>query len=241
MDADLEVLAIIPARGGSKGIPRKNVVELLGRPLLWWSVRAALEAKTVTRTVLSTDDAEMAEVGRAAGAEVPFLRPAELAGDDVLDLPVFEHVLTTLASTEGYRPDLVVHLRPTSPLRPPGLIDEGVRTLAADPEADSLRAVTPPSNNPFKMWRIEDGVLVPLVDSGIPEQYNQPRQVLPPAWWQTGTLDVMRRETILELRSMTGRRILPMVIDADLAVDIDDPVSLAVAEDRCRRFGLDRD
>jgi N-acylneuraminate cytidylyltransferase len=240
VEDELEVLAVIPARGGSKGIPRKNVVELLGRPLLWWSVRAALEAKTVTRTVLTTDDAEMAEVGRAAGAEVPFMRPAELAGDEVLDLPVFEHVLTTLADTEGYRPDLVVHLRPTSPLRPPGLVDEGVRTLAADAEADSLRAVTVPSNNPFKMWRIEDGVLVPLVDSGIPEQYNQPRQALPPAWWQTGTLDVMRPATILDLRSMTGRRILPMVVDAELAVDIDDPVSLAVAEDRCRRYGLDR-
>jgi N-acylneuraminate cytidylyltransferase len=240
MERELEVLAVIPARGGSKGIPRKNVVELLGRPLLWWSVRAALEAKTVTRTVLTTDDAEMAEVGRAAGAEVPFLRPAELAGDDVLDLPVFEHVLATLADSEGYRPDLIVHLRPTSPLRPPGLVDEGVRTLAADPEADSLRAVTTPANNPFKMWRIEDGALVPLVDSGVPEQYNQPRQALPPAWWQTGTLDVMRPATILDLRSMTGRRILPMVIDTELAVDIDDPVSLAVAEDRCRRYGLDR-
>ena len=240
MARELEVLAVIPARGGSKGIPRKNVVELLGRPLLWWSVRAALDAKTVTRTVLTTDDVEMAEVGRAAGAEVPFMRPAELAGDEVLDLPVFEHVLATLADSEGYRPDVVVHLRPTSPLRPPGLIDEGVEALVADPEADSLRAVTVPSNNPFKMWRIDDGVLVPLVDSGIPEQYNQPRQALPPAWWQTGTLDVMRPATILELHSMTGRRILPMVIDAELAVDIDDPVSLAVAEDRCRRFGFDR-
>ncbi|HET6773797.1 MAG TPA: acylneuraminate cytidylyltransferase family protein [Acidimicrobiales bacterium] len=236
----MEVLAIIPARGGSKGIPRKNVVELLGRPLLWWSVRSALDAETVTRTVLSTDDAQMADVGREAGAEVPFLRPAELAGDDVLDLPVFEHVLATLARTEGYRPDLVVHLRPTSPLRPPGLVDEGVRTLAADPAADSLRAVTVPANNPFKMWRIVDGVLVPLVDSGIPEQYNQPRQALPAAYWQTGTLDVMRPATILEQHSMTGRRILPMVIDPELAVDIDDPVSLAVAEERCRRFGLDK-
>jgi len=236
----VEVLAVIPARGGSKGIPRKNVVELLGRPLLWWSVRSALAAETVTRTVLSTDDAEVADVGREAGAEVPFLRPAELAGDDVLDLPVFEHVLTTLARDEGYRPDLVVHLRPTSPLRPPGLVDDGVRTLAADPAADSLRAVTIPANNPFKMWRIVDGVLRPLVDSGIPEQYNQPRQALPPAYWQTGTLDVMRPATILELRSMTGRRILPMVIDPELAVDIDDPVSLALAEDRCRRFGLDK-
>lgn len=234
----MEVLAVIPARGGSKGIPRKNVVELLGRPLLWWSVRAALDAETVTRTVLSTDDAEIAEIGASAGAEVPFLRPAELAGDEVLDLPVFLHVLQALADAEGYRPDLVVHLRPTSPLRPPGLVDEGVRTLAADPAADSLRAVTVPANNPFKMWRIEGGVLVPLVDSGIPEQYNQPRQALPDAYWQTGTLDVVRTATLVEQRSMTGRRILPMVIDPELAVDIDDPVSLAVAEDRCRRFGL---
>lgn len=234
----MEVLAVIPARGGSKGIPRKNVVELLGRPLLWWSVRAALDAETVTRTVLSTDDAEIAEIGASAGAEVPFLRPAELAGDEVLDLPVFLHALQTLADAEGYRPDLVVHLRPTSPLRPPGLVDDGVRTLAADPAADSLRAVTVPANNPFKMWRIEGGVLVPLVDSGIPEQYNQPRQALPDAYWQTGTLDVVRTATLVEQRSMTGRRILPMVIDPELAVDIDDPVSLAVAEDRCRRYGL---
>ncbi len=235
------MLAIVPARGGSKGIPRKNLVTLLGRPLLWWSVRAALDAETVTRTIISTDDEEIAEAGRAAGAEVPFLRPAELAGDTVLDLPVFEHTLRTLADREGYAPDLVVHLRPTSPLRPAGLVDEGVRTLAADPAADSLRAVTPPANNPFKMWRIVDGVLVPLVETDIHEQYNQPRQALPESWWQTGTLDVMRAATVLDLGSMTGRRILPLVIEPDLAVDIDDPLSLAVAEERCRRYGLSAD
>ena len=234
----MEVLAIVPARGGSKGIPRKNLVTLLGKPLLWWSVRAALDAETVTRTIVSTDDDEIAAAGEAAGAEVPFRRPAELAGDTVLDLPVFDHALRTLADTEGYRPDLVVHLRPTSPLRPAGLVDEGVRTLAADARADSLRAVTPPANNPFKMWRIVDGVLVPLVETDIHEQYNQPRQALPAAYWQTGTLDVMRAATVLELGSMTGRRILPLVIEPDLAVDIDDPLSLAVAEDRCRRYGL---
>ncbi|HKY69008.1 MAG TPA: acylneuraminate cytidylyltransferase family protein [Acidimicrobiales bacterium] len=234
----MEVLAIVPARGGSKGIPRKNLVTLLGKPLLWWSVRAALDAETVTRTIVSTDDDEIAAAGEAAGAEVPFRRPAELAGDTVLDLPVFDHALRTLADTEGYRPDLVVHLRPTSPLRPAGLVDEGVRTLAADARADSLRAVTPPANNPFKMWRIVDGVLEPLVETDIHEQYNQPRQALPAAYWQTGTLDVMRAATVLELGSMTGRRILPLVIEPDLAVDIDDPLSLAVAEDRCRRYGL---
>jgi len=237
----VEVLAIVPARGGSKGIPRKNLVTLLGRPLLWWSVRAGLDAETVTRTIVSTDDDEIAEAGVAAGAEVPFLRPAELAGDTVLDLPVFEHALRTLAETEDYRPDLVVHLRPTSPLRPPGLVDDGVRRLAADPAADALRAVTPPANNPYKMWRIVDDVLVPLVETDIHEQYNQPRQALPAAYWQTGTLDVMRAGTVLDLGSMTGRRILPLVIDPDLAVDIDDPLSLALAEDRCRRYGLSAD
>lgn len=232
----IEVLAIVPARGGSKGIPRKNLVTLLGEPLLWWSVRAALESETVTRTIVSTDDEEIADTASTAGAEVPFLRPAELAGDTVVDLPVFEHALAALAAVDGYRPDIVVHLRPTSPLRPPGLIDEGVRRVAGDPLADSLRAVTPPSNNPYKMWRIDDDVLVPLVDSGIHEQYNQPRQALPDTYWQTGTLDVMRASTITEKHSMTGDRILPMVIDPALAVDIDDPSSLAAAEAACRAF-----
>lgn len=234
--ADVEVLAIVPARGGSKGIPRKNLVTLLDRPLLWWSVRAALESDTVTRTIVSTDDDEIASTAAAAGAEVPFMRPDELAGDTVVDLPVFEHALDTLAATEGYRPDIVVHLRPTSPLRPPGLIDDGVRLVASDPAADSLRAVTPPANNPFKMWRIEDGVLVPLVESGIHEQYNQPRQALPETFWQTGTLDVIRAATITEKHSMTGDRILPMVIGPELAVDIDDPASLAAAEAACRAY-----
>lgn len=235
---DMEVLAVIPARGGSKGIPRKNLASLLGRPLAWWSVRAALRSDTVTRTIVTTDDPEIAEIGAAAGAEVPFSRPAELARDDVLDLPVFEHALRTLAERDGYSPHLVVHLRPTSPLRPPGLVDEGVRTLAADADADSLRAVTTPDNNPFKMWRIMNGLLVPLFDSGIHEQYNQPRQALPDVYWQTGTLDVIRSGTILRQGSMTGRRILPMLIDRALAVDIDDPTSLAIAEERGRCLGL---
>jgi CMP-N-acetylneuraminic acid synthetase len=237
----VEVLAIVPARGGSKGIPRKNLVTLLGQPLLWWSVRAALDSETVTRTIVSTDDDEIAMTAAAAGAEVPFMRPAELAGDTVVDLPVFEHALEMLLTSEGYRPDIVVQLRPTSPLRPPGMIDDGVGRVVADPEADSLRAVTPPANNPFKMWRIEDSVLVPLVDSGIHEQYNQPRQALPDAYWQTGTLDVIRASTITEKHSMTGDRILPMIIASELAVDIDDPVSLASAEIACAAYFGQRD
>lgn len=234
----MEVLAVVPARGGSKGIPRKNIADFGGRPLIGWSIEAAHDARLVTRVIVSTDDDEIAGAARDCGGEVPFMRPAELAGDLVPDLPVFEHALAWLADHEAYVPDLVVQLRPTSPLRPPGLIDDAIERLAARPDADSLRAVCEPMNNPFKMWRIEDGVLVPLVDSGIPEQYNRPRQELPTVYWQIGTIDVIRTRTITEQQSMSGRTILPMVVDQALAADIDDPRSLQHAEDLAAGLGL---
>ena len=232
------MLALIPARGGSKGLPRKNLVDFLGHPLLWWSVDAGCRAQHVARVVVSTDDDEIAACAREAGAEVPFRRPAELAGDRVTDLPVFEHALDWLADEEGYEPDLVVQLRPTSPLRPDGLVDEGIERLAADPEADSLRAVCEPANNPFKMWRLEGTYLTPLVELDVPEPYNQPRQALPRAYWQIGTLDVIRRRTITEDHSMSGRNILPMILPPSLAVDIDDERSLRHAEQAARDLGL---
>lgn len=234
----MEVLAIVPARGGSKGLPRKNLVPFLGRPLVWWSIRAALLADTVRRTIVSTDDDEIAAIAAEAGAEVPFMRPRHLATDEATDLPVFRHALATLADAEDYRPDIVVHLRPTSPLRPRGLIDDGVGRLLADPEADSVRAVCEPVNNPYKMWRVVEGTLVPLFDSGIHEPYNQPRQSLPTAHWQTGTLDVIRTATIQAKESMTGDRILPLEIDRRLATDIDDAASLVRAADAARALGL---
>lgn len=232
----MEVLALVTARGGSKGIPRKNLIPFMGKPLIAWSVEAAIAARMVTRTIVTTDDSEIGEAGLAAGAEVPFQRPDDLARDDTLDLPVFEHALNWLKENEGYAPDIVVHLRPTTPLRPPGLIDEGVTALMADPEADSVRAVTLPENNPFKMWKIENGQMSPLVKTDIHEAYNQPRQNLPTAYWQTGTVDIARTRTIVELGSMTGNRILPLIIDRGLAVDIDDPLSLEHAERAMKRY-----
>jgi len=234
----MEVLALIPARGGSKGIPRKNLTDFLGRPLIAWSIDAGLASRRVTRVVVTTDDDAIAEVARECGADVPFRRPAELATDLVADLPVFAHALEWLEQNEGYSPEVVVQLRPTSPVRPDGLIDDGIDRLVAAPTADSLRTVCEPMNNPFKMWRIEDGLLVPLVDSGVPEGYNRPRQELPTAYWHTGTLDVIRTTTILSGASMSGRTILPMVIDPSLATDIDDVHSLRHAEEMARRLGF---
>ena len=234
----MEVLALVLARAGSKAIPRKNLAPFLGRPLVDWSVIAAREAQAVTRILVSTDDREIAETARRAGAEAPFLRPADLARDDTPDHPVFVHALTWLAENENYQPDLIVHLRPTTPLRPAGLIDRGVEMMVADPDADSLRSVCLPENNPFKMWNIDGRYMTPLIDIGIPESFNQPRQSLPEVYWQTGTVDITRPHTVLELGGMSGEHILPLVIDRAVAVDIDDPESLNRAEELCRVYGM---
>ena len=221
----IEVLALIPARGGSKGIPRKNIRLFAGHPLIAYSIAAGLQAETVTRVIVSTDDEEIAAIAREYGAEVPFLRPAHLALDDTPDYPVFLHALRWLEEREGYRPDIIVQLRPTSPIRPRDLVDRGVRLLLEHPEADSVRAVVPSGQNPFKMWRIEDdGYMRPLLSvEGIPEPYNAPRQRLPQTFWQTGHLDVMWRRTLLEKGSMTGQRILPLLVEPRYTVDLDNP------------------
>jgi N-acylneuraminate cytidylyltransferase len=219
-----ETLAIIPARGGSKSIPRKNIRLFAGHPLIAYSIAAGLAAKTVDRVMISTDDEEIAEIACRYGAEVPFLRPVEFAQDQTPDLPVFIHALEWLAQYKGYRPDLVVQLRPTSPLRRVSHIDGAVSRLLETPQADSVRTVCVPFQNPFKMWRIdEQGFMQPLVQTEYAEPYNMPRQALPEVFWQTGYVDAARAETILVKNSMTGVNILPLVIDPSEWIDIDSP------------------
>ncbi len=215
------VLAVIPARGGSKSIPRKNIKLFDGHPLLAYSIAAAEQAASVMRTVVSTDSLEIADVARHYGLDVPFLRPDALAGDRVRDFPVFEHVLDWLQEHEGYAPDLVVQLRPTSPLRPPACVDDAVALLRRDPKADSVRGVVVPGQHPYKMWQMgEDGYLVPLLAEAS-KSANVPRQELPTPYWHSGHIDVMRHATIRQQRSLTGERILPLHIGESYSVDID--------------------
>jgi len=219
-----EILALIPARGGSKGIPRKNIRPFAGYPLIAYSIAAGLQAETVTRVIVSTDDEEIAAVARSFGAETPFLRPAELAQDMIPDLPVFEHALRWLAENEGYRPDVIVQLRPTSPIRPKDCVDNAVRLLLAHRDADCVRGVVLAGQDPHKMWRIEpeNGRMIPLLTvSGIAEPFNAPRQNLPPVYWQTGHIDTIRSATILRKNSLTGKVIYPLVIDPLYTVDLD--------------------
>ena len=218
-----EVLAIIPARGGSKSIPHKNIKLLGGIPLIAYSISIALKAKTVNRVIVSTDDPKIAKIALKYGAEVPFMRPAQLARDDTLDLPVFQHALKWLAKEENYKPDLIVQLRPTSHFRPPELVDQAIDALLNDENADSVRGIIPSGQNPYKMWRIsKKGYMAPLINnSGFSEPYNMPRQKLPATFWQTWHIDVIRYRTIMKKSSMSGTKILPLILDPKYAVDID--------------------
>ncbi len=231
-----DVLAVIPARGGSKGLPRKNILDLQGHPLLAYAIAAGIQAHGVTRTVCSTDDLEIQQHAQAYGAEVPFLRPSSIAQDSSPDLPLFLHVLEWFAEHQNWEPEIVVHLRPTSPIRFPGQVDAAIELLLAHPEATSVRAVCPSPCTPYKMWRPgcqgneTTAFMEPLLDlPGITDPFNQPRQGLPMVWWQTGSVDVIRVSTILG-GSMTGKRVLPLVTDQNFAVDIDGELGFRVAE-----------
>ena len=228
-----EILAIIPARGGSKGLPDKNILPLLNHPLITYSIKAALDAKKITRVIVSTDSEKIADISLKYGAEVPFVRPAEFAQDWSTDLEVFKHSLTWLKQYENYVPDLVVQLRPTSPFRKIELIDECIDRLIMS-DADSLRIITQAPISPYKMWTLseENPYMKPLLTvEGLKEAYNEPRQRLPKVYWQIGTLDVIRTCIITENNSMSGNKILPYLVEPVFAVDIDDLQSFKKAEE----------
>ncbi len=226
----LEVLALVPARGGSKSIPRKNLRDLAGKPMIVHSIEHAKAALTITRVIVTTDDLEIADVARKAGAEVPFIRPADFAQDLSSDYEFVRHALEWLRDNESYVPDLAVQLRPTTPVRDVRLIDRAVEAIAARPEADSLRTAVTACFTPYKMWHLgPDGFLTPILSlEGVEEPWNQPRQILPAVYQQDGFIDIVRPATIFEQSSITGRNILPFFIDRE-SIDIDYEHELAEA------------
>lgn len=230
-----EVLALIPARGGSKSVPRKNIIPLMGKPMIAWAIEHALAAEHITRVVVTTDDAEIATVAKSYGAEVPFMRPAALAQDLSVDIEFHRHAIEWMRDNEGYLPDMVINLRPTPPSRLPAVIDQAIETFAAHPEVDSLRSVHLAKQSPYKMWTIdEQSHLNPVAQLlGIAEPYNEPRQRLPLVYWQDGYIDITRPSVILEQNSTTGKLILPFIVE-EPAADVDYPDELGRAEAQLR-------
>jgi CMP-N-acetylneuraminic acid synthetase len=222
----VRLLAIIPARGGSKGVPRKNIRPLNGRPLIAYSIAAAQGAMAVDRTMVSTDDAEIAEIGRGLGAEVR-MRPAALAADDTPTRDVLQHVVGELAA-EGYKPDAVLTLQPTSPLRTPRHIDGAAALFAADSGADSLVSCigVPHIFHPRSiMWKDAAGYLVPFLDDKHPTR----RQDKEPVFARNGAAIYITRTDRLK-DYVFGGKLLPYMMDAESSVDIDTLHDFAVAE-----------
>lgn len=231
----MEILAIIPARGGSKGIPRKNIRPLADKPLIAWTILAAKASRYITRVICSTDDADISNTALTYGAEVPFLRPDHLAVDLSTDVDFLTHALQWLETHESYHPDIVIRLPPTSPLRTAAQIDEGVETLLAHPEADACRPITEAPKHPYKMWRVaEDTVylepFLPASFTQMEEPYNLPRQLLPKAYIHTGAMDIMRTDTILKLKSTSGKKMTYFFMPLEDSVNIDHQLDFELAE-----------
>ena len=238
MEYSKEVLAIIPARGGSKGIKNKNITNLNGSSLISYSIKAALESKLVSRVICSTDSEIIAEEAIKYGAEVPFLRPDEISQDNSSDIEYFNHAIEWLKINESYRPRLLVQLRPTSPLRNLEMIDEAIQIMIKDNSYDSLRAVSQPDHTPYKMWKlVKRNEMIPLLKlTGNKEPYNTNRQNLPEVYAQTGSIDITRPETLEKYKSMTGKKIYPFIMDERYFIDIDNIESLELAEIRMKRL-----
>jgi CMP-N,N'-diacetyllegionaminic acid synthase len=226
----MKIVALVPARGGSKGIPRKNLRVIAARPLLVHSIQHGLACPLIDRVIVSTDDREIADTARSAGAEVPFMRPAEFATDYATDLQVFRHFLLWAQENEGSVPDLIVQLRPTAPVRRVATLTLAIEQMIQRTDADSLRSVSIASFTPYKMWTIaEDFDLQPVMSFHDRDWYDLPRQKLPMIYQQNGFVDIVRPRTILEKDSMAGDCILSFT-HPDPVIDVDDEDSLKKAE-----------
>ena len=224
----MRVLGLIPARGGSKGVPRKNVRPLGGKPLLQWTAEAALAAKSLARVVLSTEDEEIAAVGRACGLDVPFMRPRELAQDETPMLPVVQHMLREIARTDGFY-DAVCLLQPTHPLRTPADIDAAVELLERTGADSVISFVEVGASHPARMKILATDNRV--VDPPFAEAFEgQRRQDLPPLVLREGSIYLTRRRTLLHGNSFKGDDCRALMIPPERACNIDVPLDLLIAE-----------
>lgn len=203
------VVAIIPARGGSKAVPKKNIHILGGFPLVAYSIMAAKLAKGIDRVIVSTDNIEIAEIAKKFGAEVPFIRPAEFATDKSPDSHYLRHVLDWFDKHEGKHPDYLVNLRPTTPLRDPKHIDEAIELIIKNPAATSMRSGHEIRESPYKLFGMKDRYFVGLFpNDSRPEYYDLPRQTFPPVYQPDGYVDIIVTKWVLENESIHGPKIL---------------------------------
>jgi CMP-N,N'-diacetyllegionaminic acid synthase len=214
----MQVLGVITARGGSRGLPGKNIADVAGKPLIGWTIAAARAARGLTRSIVSTDSAAIAAVARQCGAEVPFLRPPELARDETPHLPVLLHALDWMRDHAGFDADYVMLLQPTSPLRNAADIEESL-ALAARHGAESVVAMVEPHGHPYWCKTLApDGRVVPLLP---PYAGSLRRQDLPPALLPNGALYLVRTDFLRRTGGFYGERTYAYVMPPERSLDVD--------------------
>jgi len=222
----MRILGIIPARGGSKGVPRKNIKPIGDKPLIAYTIEAAAKSK-LTRTVVSTDDEEIAKVAREWGGDVPFLRPAELATDLANAIPVMQHALKTVEEQEGQQYDAIMMLQPTTPFRRPQDIDEAISILTSTGSDSVISVVDVDGHHPARMKYVEDGR---IIDPPFCEAYeNQPRQELRKIYIKNGAIYLTRRDTLLK-NSFKGADCRALIMPAQISANIDNIDDFRYAE-----------
>ena len=232
----MKVLGVMPARGGSKGVPKKNVKLLGGKPLIAYSIEAARAAKRLTRVIVSTDDEEIAEVSRRWGADAPFLRPAELATDAAKAVPVIQHALEEMERRDDLVYDAVLMLQPTTPFRTGADIDRAIEILEKTGADSVISVVDVEGHHPARMKYLEDGR---LIDPDFCEAYeNQPRQELRPMYLRNGMIYLTRRE-VMRSGSFKGSDCRALIVETHRSVNIDTPLDFELAEFLYKRILTD--
>ena len=224
-----KILALIPARGNSKSIPKKNLLELHGHPLIAYSIVIAKLSKYIDRVIVTTDNEEIAKIARQYGAEVPFMRPDKYAKDDSTDIEFFKHALGWLEKNEDYIPDYVVHLRPTAPLRNAAIIDKSIELIHDDIKATSLRTGQYYDRNCYKNFKINNKYIEFFGKQDFAkdeEYYNLPRQQLPKTYEPNSYVDVIIPNVLKETGSLHGKFILAFIAEPTPDIDTYDDLPL---------------
>ena len=212
------ILVVIPARSKSKSVKNKNIKLIKKKPLIYYSIKYALKSKIVTKTIVSTDSEKYAKISEKYGAEVPFIRPKKLSGDNIQDYDVISHALKKCEIYYRRKFLFVVLLRPTSPFREKNLIEKSIRLLKNNTKSTSVRSVIKTNCHPWRHWVKKNKFIYSIVDDFY-EPYNIPRQKLPVYYFQTGEIEVIKRKTILN-GSVSGNNILPL-INKEYSIDVD--------------------
>lgn len=216
-------IALVPARGGSKSVPKKNIRSFKGHPLIAYSIAVAKLARNIDRVIVSTDSEEIADAARHYGAEVPFLRPSEYAQDDSPDIDFVKHAIDWFAQNERKIPEYIAHIRVTTPTRDYRIVEEGIRQIKQDKNASALRSGHICVHPPYKWFKYaESGYMEPLMSGMTCDEANMARQGFPKVFVPNSYVDVLKSDFVINTNLMHGERMIGFVTDEVPDIDTED-------------------